>query len=264
MSLDLSGLNSVFSLDEAMQAFGRHSSKRAAVDYLKYYLKTQRLKLVTREIYAVVPPGIDPAKLNPDVFLVAAAVRQDALIAHHGALELLGVAHSMWHEYSVWTQRKRETLSLGNSSIRFISDPYPGWSQNDRLLGTTAVERQGRILRVTGPERTLIEGFRRPADVGGVEELVQSASGFPILDLSLLESLLTIYNTSKLWAAVGWFLELHQKTFYVPDEFFDQCARHKPQSPQYMVRSHRGGVLDKRWNLILPRDMVSGSGHHGL
>jgi hypothetical protein len=264
MSLDLSGLNSVFSLDEAMQALGRHSSKLATVDYLKYYLKTQRLKLVTREIYAVVPPGIDPIQFDPDVFLVAATVRRDALIAHHGALELLGVAHSIWHEYAVWTQRKRATLSLGNSSIRFVTDPQPAWSQCDRLLGSKTVARQGRLLRVTGPERTLVEGFRRPADVGGVEELVQSASGFPILDLSLLESLLTVYKTTKLWAAVGWFLELHQKTFYVPDEFLDQCSRHKPKSPQYMIHNHRGGVLNKRWNLILPGDMVSGSRRHGL
>ncbi len=264
MSLDLSGLYSVFSLDEAMQALGRHSSKLATVDYLKYYLKTQRLKLVARETYAVVPPGMDPSQFNPDIFLVAAAVRRDVLIAHHGALELLGVAHSMWHEYAVWTQRKRATLSLGNANIRFITDPHPAWSQSDRLLGTKTVERQGRLLRVTGPERTLVEGLRRPADVGGVEELVQSASGFPILDLSLLESLLTIYKTSKLWAAVGWFLESHQKTFYVPDEFLDQCSRHKPKNPQYMVRGHRGGVLDKRWNLILPRDMASGSRDHGF
>lgn len=264
MSLDLSKLNPVFSLDEAMHTLGRHSSKRATVDYLKYYLNTNRLKLVARETYAVVPRGIDPANFNPAVFLVAAAVRQDTLIAHHGALELLGVAHSMWHECVVWTQRKRATINLGNSSIRFIADPKPAWSQNDRLIGTKTVERQGRILRVTGPERTLVEGFRRPADVGGVEELVQSASGFPILDLSLLESLLTIYNTSKLWAAVGWFLEAHQKTFYVPDEFLDKCSRYKPKSSQYMVRNHQGGQLNKRWNLILPKGLVSGMGHHGL
>ncbi len=141
MSLDLSGLHSVFSLDEAMQALGRHSSKLATVDYLKYHLKTQRLMLVTREIY-------DPSRFNPDVFLVAATVRRDALIAHHGALELLGVAHSIWHEYAVWTQRKRATLSLGNSSIRFVTDPQPAWSQCDRLLGTKTVARQSLKLLV--------------------------------------------------------------------------------------------------------------------
>jgi len=264
MSLDLARLHAVFSLDEALHALGRHTSKRAAAEYLKYHLKTRRLKRVTREIYAVVPPGIDPAQFNPDVFLIAAAVRQDAVIAHHGAFELLGVVHSLWHDYVVWTELKRSKLNLGSSSIRFVADPQPAWSQNDRLLGTRKVERQGRLLRVTGPERTLVEGFRRPADVGGIEELIQSASGLPVLDLSLLKSLLTIYETRKLWAAVGWFLEVHQSVFYVPDEFLDQCAQHQPKRPQYLLRNQRGGELDKRWNLIVPRAMTTGSGQHGF
>ena len=48
------------------------------------------------------------------------------------------------------------------------------------------------MLETTGPERTLVEGFRRPALSGGLEELVRSASAFPTLDLGLLGKVLRV------------------------------------------------------------------------
>lgn len=62
-------------------------------------------------------------------------------------------------------------------------------------------------LRVTGPERTLADGFRQLRLVGGLEELVTSAAGFASLDLEQLDALLRAYDLRILYAAVGWFLE---------------------------------------------------------
>jgi hypothetical protein len=112
------------------------------------------------------------------------------------------------------------------------------------------------LLEVTGPERSLVEGFRRSGLAGGLEELVNSARGLPTLDLDLLENLLGIYRTANLWAAVGWFLERYQSTFYVPSSVLDRMEEHKPGSPRYLERNRRGGVLASRWNLILPRILM--------
>lgn len=122
-------------------------------------------------------------------------------------------------------------------------------------FGIRRVERRGKILRATGPERTLVEGFRRPALAGGLEELVQSAGGFSTLDLDLLEEVLHRYDIANLWAAIGWFLERFQGAFYVPDEVLARMERRRPRSPQYLERSLRGGWLASRWNLILPNGL---------
>ncbi|WP_367361103.1 hypothetical protein [Syntrophus sp. (in: bacteria)] len=63
----------------------------------------------------------------------------------------------------------------------------------------------------------MVEGFSRPALIGGLEELVNSAAGFTTLDLELLEEVLSRYDMAKLWAATGWFLERFQNVFHVPD-----------------------------------------------
>ena len=126
-----------------------------------------------------------------------------------------------------------------------------------KQVGTRRIERQGKLLEVTGPERTLVEGFSRPSLAGGLEELVNSAAGFTTLDLELLEEVLRRYDMAKLWAATGWFLERFQKSFHVPDALLARMEQRRPRSRAYVERGQRGGLLVGRWNLILPKVLLS-------
>jgi len=248
----------VFSVHEATRAFASRRGTRAAVERLRRHLDSGRLKLVARGLYAVVPPGSSAEAFRPDPFRVARAARPDCVFCYHSALELLGVAHSAWNLCTVFTSSRRPPLKLDGGQVRFLDPPAALRRANDGLLGTRKVERAGELLRVTGPERTLVEGFYRPDFVGGVSELTNSASGFPTLDLALLERILTQYAARQLWGAVGWFLEQHQATFHVPAEFLSRMEQHRPRSPQYVPRRQRGGVLMPRWNVILPQEIGRG------
>lgn len=247
----------VFSLDEATNAFMSRRGRSGTIERLKYHLDTGRLKLVTRGIYAVVPPGLAAEGFSPDPMLVAAAVRPRGVFSHHSALELLGVAHSAWQQCTMYVERRRRPLVINGVNIRFLSLPIPMRTASRDQFGTRKVERREKLLRTTGPERTLVEGFRRPSLAGGLEELVLSAGGFPTLDLDLLEEILRRYNIANLWAATGWFLERNQRVFHVPDEFLQRVRRRCPRSPQYLERGRRGGALAPGWNLILPQTLSS-------
>jgi len=245
----------VFSLDEATMALAPTGGRPGTVERLKYHLGSGKLKLAARGVYVVVPPGVAAERFQPDPVMVASAVRPDGVFSHHTALELLGAAHSVWHQYTIYVAKRRRPLRLNSMTIRFLEHPGP-MSAVSRQLGTVRVERQGRLLCTTGPERTLVEGFRRPALAGGLEELVRSASGFSTLDLDLLEKVLHGYAIANLWAALGWFLERFQKAFYVPQKFLEGLVQHRPRSPHYLERDRRGGVLAARWNLILPEALT--------
>jgi predicted transcriptional regulator of viral defense system len=248
--------NPVFSLDDAVRHLAPPRGRLGAVERLKHHLKTDRLKLVTKGVYAVVPAGVSADRFRPDYFLVALAIRSDAIFSYHSALDLLGTGHSIWHVCTLYTGQRRRPLALEGATVQFLD--YPGPLKSDAVLhlGTRKIERRGKMLEATGPERTLIEGFRRPGLVGGLEELINSAAGFPTLDLDLIEKILKVYDTANLWAAVGWFLEQHQKIFYVPSNSLGRIEKHRPRSPQYLERNRRGGVLAPRWNLILPRIVI--------
>jgi predicted transcriptional regulator of viral defense system len=249
---DFFASNPVFSLDQAAKTLEPPSGRTGAVYRLKHHLETGRLKRLARELYAVVPSGKPADGFQPDAFLAAQAARPDGVFSYHSALELLGVAHSVWHQCTVFSDRRRQPLVLDRTKVMFFEHPMPIRRSGDVLFGTQKVERRGQLLRVTGPERTLVEGFHRLDLVGGLAELNESAAGFPALDLDLLESVLERYGTAKLWAATGWFLEQHRDIFHVSDVYLQRLEAHCPRAPLYLMRKRRGGTLVARWNIVLP------------
>lgn len=254
---DFFNTHSVFSLNEAARVLAPAGGRPGTVERLKYHLKAGRLKLVARGVYAVVPPGVPVKNFQPDPFLVAAAVRPDGVFSYHSALELLGAAHSVWTRYTLYVEQRRRPLRLSNTDIRFLEHPGSMRTAPCRKLGLRRVEYRGKLLQTTGPERTLVEGFRRPAEVGGLQELVNSAGGFAVLDLDLLQEVLHCYDIANLWAATGWFLERFRKSFHVTEKVLYQMAQHCPRAPQYLERNRRDGVLAARWNLLLPKELVN-------
>ena len=241
-------------------------SPREAVDALKpggypavverLIISPGRLKHLARGLYATVPLGESAGQFQPDPFWVAAVLRPDGVFCYHSALQLLGAAHSIWHEYAVFSNRRRPPLLLNSERIVFLEPPTSLKRKKAEHVGVRQVEWLGRLLQVTGPERTLIEGFRRLDLVGGLSELLESSAGFPYLDLDLLYTILKHYHVTVLWAASGWFLELHQTVFQVPDDFLNRLEAHKPKGPRYLGRREPGGTLVPRWNLILPAEAV--------
>ena len=248
----------VFNLDEAVQALAPSGGRKATLERLKYAAGRGKVKKLARGVYASVPPGGNPAKFQPDRFLAAAALRPDAIFSHHSALELLGAAHSEWRLCTAYSTRRSHAFDLDGLELRFLSHPQPLLRREATELGIRSVYRLERELRVTGPERTLIDGFSRPDLVGGLAEFVESVAGFSVLDLPLLFELLDAFGQKLLWAAVGWFLETYRATFFVSDDDFDLISKHVPKAPLYLARDQRGGVLVSRWNLIVPGALVEG------
>ncbi len=248
----------VFTLEQLRQAMRKRSTDPAR-EWVKYHARMGRVRSIERALYATVPPGTaDAANYVPDRFLVAVAVRPQGMISYHGALELLGVAHSAWTEVVVQTEHRRKPITLDPWTVDFQLIPGPMRTRAKKTLGTTTIPYRNNQLHVTGPERTLVEGFRSPRLVGGLPELVESAAGFPTLDLDLLEQILRAYNQKAVFAGVGWFFEQYQQTFYVPEDFLRRLARRRPRSTLYMAREQRikSGRYVKRWNLVLPESVV--------
>jgi predicted transcriptional regulator of viral defense system len=248
----------VFTVDEARKALHPAGGPRATSALLQHYVRTSRLMSVTHGVYAVVPPGVSPDRFRVDPFLAAAALRPDGVFSYHSALELLGASHSVWRRCTLFTSRRRPSLDLSGVEVVFADFPAPFRTERSQRLGTQRVERLGTMLVTTGPERTLVDGLRSPAAVGGLEELEQSASGFPALDMKLLEKVLERYDLATLWAATGWFLERYRTTFRPPEKLLARCERKRPASPHYLARRERGGTLARRWNLYLPAAVMEG------
>ena len=248
----------VFTLREFRDVVGGKATPATTQARVKYHLARGRLKLVERGLYAVVPPGLDPKRFVPDRFLVAAALREDAVLAYHSALEALGYAHSVYEDVFYLTARRRKDLRLGDGRVRALLHPKPLRDKGEEDFGVETRERLGVKLRVTGPERTLVDCLAAPRYAGGLEEVFQSAGGIPALDLEVLSGYLNRLGQRRLYAVVGFFLEREARRLFVPDDFLSRLARKRPRTRVYLEPARRGGRLQARWNLIVPDRWATG------
>lgn len=250
----------VFTVEEFARHIGGVRSLARARARLGYYVALGRVRLVAGGVYAADPGGGDALGYQPDPFVVAVVLRPDGVFCHHSSLELMGQAHSVWRFVTLYTTRRRSPLKLGRVRIVFLAHPPKMMNGPTAALGrdglvrrwTRATTRGGRSITMTSPERLLVEGVRALRWVGGVDELFESAQGFASLNLGELWELLALYDSPRLWAALGWFLERNQATLYVPDNFLNDLERKRPKSPVYLEPGHRGGLFARRWNLMVP------------
>ena len=252
--------NPVFSLEDLAKVAGGRDPRARARERVKYYVETGRVRRLARELYAAVPAGAKAGSFAPDPFLVGAALRADAVFSHHSALELLGAAHSDWNVCTAYTAGTPASVRWGSHTARLLAAPTLALGEKWNTLGERSVQRAGRTLRVTGTERTLVEGFRQLRWAGGLAELSESAGGFASLDLKILRDVLTAYDKRSLWAATGWFLERHAKAFYVTPGALEEFEKHRPKARHYLPRGARGGVFVPRWNLMLPPTLAAEGG----
>jgi predicted transcriptional regulator of viral defense system len=245
------------------EAHGEPRPSSALVERLKYLQSTGRVVSLERGLYATVRPGEDPDAVAPDPYLVAAALRPDGVFAYHSALTLLGAGHSDWSVVTLLSSRRRRPLELRNARIEILPHPVALVRKQATDLGVRSLGYLHTTVRVTGRERTLVDGFRQLRPVGGLEELVTAAAGFASLDFDLVAAVLDAYDLRILFAAVGWFLETYREHFFVPDDILLRFEQRRPASPQYLPRRGRtdreGGRLVLRWNLILPEDVLQGA-----
>ena len=129
----------VFALRELAVARGASESETAARNQLKHHLRSGRVRQVARGIYAAVPPGLDPETFRPDRYLVAAAAKPDGVFAYHAALELQGVAQSVWQECALHCERPRTAIAVGGVEVVFLPVPEPLRREGAQALGVRTI-----------------------------------------------------------------------------------------------------------------------------
>ncbi len=242
----------VFSLDQARATLSGDVRQRIGRAVLQ-----GRVIRLRREIFATVPADRESKSFLPSPYLVMPLERPDAILAGHSALELLGVAHSVWNTCVAYSRGRRGGFSILRTRYEVVGHPTPLGSWSD-AHGVLLHERQGIPLQALGPERCLVDGFYRPRLFGGVVELVRSLDAVYALDMELIREILSRYDKKNLYAAIGWFLERHSDRFSIPAELFRELAARGPKSPVYLEKSVSRSQLVRPWNIYVPTELMPG------
>lgn len=245
----------VFTLSELVQILREGSNgnvRTAAYNVIKNRRRTGKLGVIKEGVYYVVRPGATPTTAPVDEYLVAFKLAPDAMLAFHTALDALGFGHSVFNTYYYLSKTYRRPVRFRGGQYRSVKLPPKLLNAGEQLFGTTKIERLGVKILTTDKERTLVEALEHPEYCGGFEETYRSLEKMPYIQPEVVFEYLDLREQKNLYARVGFFLEQHRQDFHVEEPFLQQLERKKPSQPVYWSPRRKGGVLVKRWNLIVP------------
>lgn len=221
--------------------------------------RSRVIKSITgrRGIYYVVPPGENYNRFKVDPFLLASNIAPGALICYASALAALGKSHSVLNVMYVSTESPFRDLDYQDVRYKFVVLPK-------RKLHLRLLFYKGHPVRVTSIERTLVDCLRCMKYAGGFEQLYRSFEGVAYLNWKKLQLYLKGFPSPLVVARVGFFVELFKDRWRFPDSFFSRLEKKKPRYPDYFIgRDSKSGILIKRWNLIVPEEILSLGGYGG-
>jgi predicted transcriptional regulator of viral defense system len=176
------------------------SSSRAA--RIAFDLKRRGLLTkVKRGVYASVPLDTDPERFRPDQFVsVQKALGEGYAFSHFSALSLLGGERTVRRNLQVVARGARpRNRRVGELTVHIRSIAKRAWNSD-----TSDVRRGGVSVRVTTPERTLIDLAALPAAQQDYEEeLAAYRYLLPRADLAALANDVRGVHQQKTLARVG-------------------------------------------------------------
>lgn len=246
-------------MTEYLLSCGKVGSRTKEV-LLAYHKEVGHLVSVRRGLYAVIPPGADPASYSIDPFLIAAKLTKDAVLSYHTALEFHGRAYSA-HEHLVYmTSHPLRSFTFRAHLFRGVKFPESLRRAGRNNFGVVAMDRSGMQIRVTSLERTMVDLLSRPDLSGGWEEIWRSLESIEFFDLDKVVEYTLLLKNATTAAKVGFFLEQHRETLMVENKHLKILLSLRPKRPHYLERSkRRSGSFISNWNLVVPQDVLKQS-----
>ena len=142
------------------------SNPHAIRKALHYHVKLGHLINVRRGVYAVVPPNEVPQEISIDPYLLAAKASKDSILAYHTALELHGVAYSVFEQFIFLTSQKIKSFYFKNQLFQAASPPSTLKKKDAQKSGIEIINRQGLEIAITNLARTFVDVLDR-IELGG-------------------------------------------------------------------------------------------------
>jgi predicted transcriptional regulator of viral defense system len=220
---------------------------------LAYHEREGRLLQVRRGLYAVVPKGTVLPLAQPDLYLLASNLQEDAVLAYRSALDFHQNASPIRSICTYLTQHTPRTFTFRGTLYRPVHPPAALLRNDREKMGIATLEWMTVLIRVTQPERTLVDILNRPDLCGRWVDIWQDLTCLVAIDLDFVVRYALALENATTIARVGYFLEQHRKMVPANEAILRRLEKGKPRSKHYLERSHRVDAhFIKRWNLVVP------------
>lgn len=228
----------VFNVDDVYNLTGNMNTAKSLIRSL---LLSGYIKRVKHNLYVVC--NIEFKNTIPDQYMIASKIKEDAYISYHSALEYYGVKNQVFYEVYVSTEKRFENFEFEGISYKYINSKYD-----------FGIEQHGKV-RMTDKERTFIDCIDKTELAGGNEELIMCLGLFGKLDGDKILEYLKKYNSSKLYAKVGFFVQLYNEHYGIQQNVIEKCKQNSKNKRLYFNEETKRmkSKFVKEWNLVVPK-----------
>jgi len=237
----------LFTVEEAREAYGKDQHSRSLLNLLHPLKRQGRVCLVANGIYA---GAVVSAPLNR--YRVPHALRDDAVVALHSALEFHGVATQVFQTVYYFSASARKDVVFERVTYHRVAPPRALRTESHRLF---QIERAADKVLVTSRERSFVDCLLFLDYSGGVEELDKSLAMFPSFDFEGALAYLKLLRRPWLYSRLGFLLDRHADKLFFRGKTRDQFLRRLPRGVAYLANKRPGNRWVPTWKVMVPETL---------
>lgn len=239
----------LFTLEEARERYKKDRRNRSLLNLLQRLKKQRRVRQIANGVYAGVF-AVTP--LNR--YRVPSALRADAVVALHSALEFHGLANQTFQTVYYFSARLRKDVVFDGVTYHAVVPPRPVLLPTQHLF---QAEQGADHVLVTGRERSFVDCLLFLDYSGGLEELDKSLAMFPSFDFEAALAYLKLLRSTWLYSRLGFMLDRHADKLFFRGKARDRFLQKLPHGVAYLGRKRPGQRWVPTWKLMVPETLSS-------
>jgi predicted transcriptional regulator of viral defense system len=238
----------LFTLSEARKRYAKDTRSRSLVIMLQRLKHQGRIRQLTKGVYA---GALAAGPLNR--YRVPTALREDAVLALHSALEWHGVANQVFQTVYYFSARARKDVVFENVTYRRVAPPRAlARAHKEHFQTQFSPDR----FPVTSRERSFVDCLLFLDHSGGVEELDKSLGMFPSFDFDAALEYLKFLRKPWLYSRLGFLLDRHADKLCFRGAAREQFLRKLPRGVAYLSSKRPGNRWVPAWRLMVPETLA--------
>lgn len=237
----------LFTLEEVRKLYKKDERNRSILNQLHRLKRQGRVRFLANGLYAGTFAAVP---LNR--YRVPAALRDQAVVALHSALEQHGVANQLFQTVYYFSTRPRKDVVFDGVTYHRVAQPRVLYAPSRQLFQT---ERSADDVLVTGRERSFVDCLLFLDYSGGVEELDNSLGMFPSFDFEAALAYLKLLRRPWLYSRLGFLLDRHAEKLFFRGNVRDRFLRKLSRGVVYLADKRRGQHWVPTWKLMVPETL---------
>ena len=239
----MEGLPKLIAREKVMDRF---ENKKQFSNWIALKLKSNTYKKIRNNLYALVDPSTND--IYSTKFEIASKISQTSFVCYHSALEYYGLANQVFGDVLVGSLTRFNNFVFNDDEFIYKS------VKNVKFVNDVVSEG----IRVSSLEKTIIDCIDDMDLAGGIEEVLNALEQIKYVNESKVLDILRDTDKMFLYQKVGFLFEIYNSQLGLSNDFFLECKSHISKKINYFMRyEFKDTELDKKWNLIVPKDIKS-------